>query len=70
LGQVTEDPQRAGHGILNLAVSDIEEGVRELREMGLEAGEIIDVNKGVRLRPIADPGDNKIHLVGNFREKY
>jgi glyoxylase I family protein len=68
--QVTEDSRRAGHGMLNLAVSDLEEGVRELREMGLETGEIIDANKGVRLCPITDPDDNKINLIGNFREKY
>jgi catechol 2,3-dioxygenase-like lactoylglutathione lyase family enzyme len=68
--QVTEDARRAGHGMLNLAVSDIEEGVREVREMGLRTGEIIDANKGVRLCPIADPDDNLIHLVGNFRVKY
>jgi hypothetical protein len=28
---VTEDPQRGGNGMLNLAVSDIEEGAREQR---------------------------------------
>lgn len=68
--QVTEDPQRAGKAMLNLAVSDIEEGARELREMGIGGDEIIDANKGVRLCPIADPDDNKIQLVGNFRVKY
>lgn len=68
--QVTEDPVRAGHGMLNLAVSDIEEGARELREIGLAAGEIVDANKGVRLCPLADPDHNVIHLVGNFRVKY
>ncbi|WP_163509061.1 VOC family protein [Fodinicola acaciae] len=68
--QVTEDATRAGHGMLNLAVSDIEEGVREIREMGLETGDIIDANKGVRLCPLADPDNNQIHLVGSFREKY
>jgi predicted enzyme related to lactoylglutathione lyase len=68
--QVTEDPERAGYGMLNLAVSDIEEGVRELREMGLVTGEITDANKGVRLCPIDDPDNNKIQLVGNFRVKY
>ncbi|QWF84925.1 VOC family protein [Amycolatopsis sp. CA-230715] len=68
--QVTEDARRAGHGMLNLAVSDIEEGVRELREMGLETGDLVDVNKGVRLCPITDPDDNRIHLIGDFREKY
>jgi glyoxylase I family protein len=68
--QVTEDPQRAGSGMLNLAVSDIEEGARELREMGIDAGAIINANKGVRLCPITDPDSNQIHLVGNFRVKY
>jgi hypothetical protein len=38
--------------------------------MGLGTGEIIDANKGVRLFPIADPDNNMIHLVGNFRVKY
>ena len=68
--QVTEDSRRAGHGMLNLAVSDIEEGVRELRELGLEPGEIIDANKGVRLSALTDPDGNTLHLVGNFRVKY
>jgi catechol 2,3-dioxygenase-like lactoylglutathione lyase family enzyme len=68
--QVTEDSQRAGNGMLNLAVSDIEEGVRELSEMGLDTGDIIDANKGVRLCPITDPDNNMIQLVGNFRVKY
>jgi hypothetical protein len=38
--------------------------------MGIGGDEIIDANKGVRLCPIADPDDNKIQLVGNFRVKY
>jgi glyoxylase I family protein len=68
--QVTEDPLRAGNGMLNLALSDFEEGVRELREKGLGTGEILDANKGVRLFPLADPDNNMIQLVGNFRVKY
>jgi glyoxylase I family protein len=68
--QVTEDAVRAGNGMLNLAVSDIEDGARELREMGLATGEIIDANKGVRLCPLTDPDHNLINLVGNFRVKY
>lgn len=68
--QVTEDPIRAGNGMLNLAVSDIEEGARELRDIGIDASEIIEANKGVRLCPITDPDENKIYLVGSFRVKY
>lgn len=68
--QVTEDRRRAGNGLLNLAVSDIDEGVREVRACGLDTGEIVEANKGVRLCAIADPDANMIHLVGNFRVKY
>ena len=68
--QVTEDQRRAGDSMLNLAVSDIEEGAQELREMGLAPGEIIEANKGVRLCPLRDPDGNAIHIVGNFRVKY
>ena len=68
--QLTEDPMRAGNGMLNLALSDFEEGVRELHEMGLGTGEIIEANTGVRLFPITDPDHNIIQLVGNFRVKY
>ncbi|MFC7620295.1 VOC family protein [Microlunatus sp. GCM10028923] len=68
--QVTEDAERAGHGMLNLALSDLDEGVREVRGRGLEPGEIIEANKGVRLCPLADPDDNRIQLVGSFRVEY
>jgi catechol 2,3-dioxygenase-like lactoylglutathione lyase family enzyme len=68
--QVTEDPLRAGNGMLNLAISDFEEGVREVCDVGLGSGEIIEANKGVRLFRIADPDNNVIQLVGNFRVKY
>jgi predicted enzyme related to lactoylglutathione lyase len=68
--QVTEDRQRAGRSLLNLAVSDIEEGVRGVRECGLNPAEIVEANKGVRLAAIADPDNNIIQLVGNFRVKY
>jgi len=68
--QVTEDPERAGHSLLNLAVSDLGEGVRELHELGVETGEITEANKGVRLCPITDPDNNQVTLIGNFRVKY
>lgn len=68
--QVTEDPSRAGSGMLNLALTDFEEGVREVREKGLATGDVIEANKGVRLFPLADPDNNTIHLIGNFRVKY
>jgi len=68
--QVTEDSYRAGMSMLNLAVSDLGEGVRKVRECGLNPGEIVEANKGVRLCAITDPDGNAIQLVGNFRVKY
>lgn len=68
--QITADPARAGHGLLNLAVPDLDEAVRELRDRSLEPGEIVEANKGVRLCPLPDPDGNAIQLVGNFRVVY
>ena len=51
-------------------MSDIEEGAREVREMGIDTSEIINANKGLRLCAITDPDSNKIQLVGNFRVRY
>ncbi|WP_234806178.1 VOC family protein [Mycolicibacterium celeriflavum] len=58
--QVTEDRQLAGNGMLNLAVSDIEEGARELREIGLDPGEIIEANQGY------DCGQSPIRITTSF----
>ena len=68
--QVTEDPERAGSALLNLAISDLDEGIHEVREMGIETGKVIDANKGVRLCPVTDPCGNLLHLVGDFRVDY
>jgi hypothetical protein len=56
--------------MLNLAVSDIDEGAREHHEIGLETGAIVDADKSVRLPLLSDPDGNTIQLVGNFRLKY
>lgn len=68
--QITEDADRAGHGLLNLAVPDLDEAVREVRDRGLEPGEIVEANKGVRLCPVPDPDGNAVQLVGDFRVVY
>jgi glyoxylase I family protein len=68
--QVFLDTDRAGSGLLNLAVDDLEKHVTEARNRGLEPGDIDDVNKGVRLSTIADPDGNMIRLIGGFRVSY
>jgi glyoxylase I family protein len=47
--QVTVDPDRAGTGLLNLAVDGLEASKNELAKRGVETGEIQPVNKGVEL---------------------
>lgn len=37
---------------------------------GIETGELVDADKGVRLCSIDDPDGNTITLIGNFRERY
>jgi len=68
--QVFSDPQRAGSGLLNFAVDDLENHLTELRKRGLEPGEITDASKGVRVANVADPDGNTIGLIGGFRVQY
>lgn len=68
--QVTVDPQRAGTGLFNLAVDDLDGHTAELRAKGIEAGDVQQVNKGVAISTLHDPDGNTITLIGNFRERY
>jgi glyoxylase I family protein len=68
--QVTVDADRAGSGLLNLAVTDLAATRDELATRGVETAEIQPVNKGVELSSTTDPDGNAITLIGNFRVKY
>ncbi len=68
--QVTVDTQRAGSGLFNLAVDDLDGHLRELQRRGMAVGEIQPANKGVDLSTITDPDGNTITLIANFRVKY
>lgn len=68
--QVFVDAERAGTGLLNFAVDDLEAHVAEAGRRGLKPGAIEDVNKGVRLATLADPDGNVIRLIGGFRVEY
>lgn len=68
--QVFEDPQRAGRSLANFAVSDLDAAVADIASRGIEVGEVVTANRGVRLHTIADPDGNQITLIGNFREDY
>ncbi|SEH51098.1 hypothetical protein SAMN04489835_0745 [Mycolicibacterium rutilum] len=68
--QVFCDAERAGRGLLNLAVDDLDVHLAELRERGLAPGEIVEANKGVRLARVEDPDGNEITIIGGFRVEY
>ena len=68
--QVFVDGERAGRSFFNLAVSDLDAYVDELRTRGFVPGVIQDATKGVRLSTIEDPDGNTINFIGGFRVVY
>ncbi len=58
--QVFADDDHAGSTVVNFAVQDLDAHIDELKQRGLEPGEIVDANKGVRLSALTDPDGNKI----------
>ena len=68
--QVTVDTDRAGAGLLNLAVDDLTATMEELAARGVGTAEIQPVAKGVELSAMSDPDGNTITLIGNFRVHY
>lgn len=68
--QVFVDATRAGSGLLNFAVDDLQTHMAGLRDRGLEPGEVTDASKGVHLSEITDPDGNTIRLIGGFRVQY
>lgn len=68
--QVFVDTARAGSGLLNFAVDDLQTHMAELRERGLQPGDVTGASKGVHLSAITDPDGNTISLIGGFRVQY
>ena len=68
--QVFADQRRAGSTAVNFAVQDLDAHIDDLKQRGLEPGEIVDANKGVRLSALTDPDGNTITLIGGFRVQY
>lgn len=68
--QVFHDPKRAGTSMVNFAVADLDRQHADLHARGLDTGEIIEANKGVRLCSVNDPDNNTVTFIGSFREQY
>ena len=67
---VFADDQHAGSTVVNFAVQDLDNHIDELKRRGLEPGEVVEANKGVRLSALTDPDGNKVWLIGGFRVQY
>ncbi len=65
--QVFLDAERAGVGLLNFAVDDLDQHVAELSGRGVGVEAIEAASKGVRLAAVTDPDGNRITFIGNFR---
>jgi glyoxylase I family protein len=68
--QVFSDADRAGSGLLNFAVDDLETHLAEVGARGIEADEIAEAAKGVRTCTVVDPDGNTIRFIGGFRVDY
>ncbi|QJY48582.1 VOC family protein [Pseudonocardia broussonetiae] len=68
--QVWVDAERAGRGLLNLAVDDLPAHVEGLRAAGLEPGEVQEVTNGVTLSALTDPDGNTLTFIGSFHVDY
>jgi catechol 2,3-dioxygenase-like lactoylglutathione lyase family enzyme len=68
--QVFHDPERAGKGLVNFAVDDLEHHLADLRGSGLDPDDVVDADNGVRLSAVTDPDGNTIRFIGGFRVEY
>jgi predicted enzyme related to lactoylglutathione lyase len=68
--QVFSDPGRAGNGLLNFAVDDLEGHLADIGGRGIRTAEIVDASKGVRTSTVTDPDGNTIAFIGGFRVDY
>ncbi|WP_159619253.1 VOC family protein [Arthrobacter zhaoguopingii] len=68
--QVTLDPVRAGSGLLNFAVDDLNSHVAGLAAQGIEPDPVVTANRNVTLCSLQDPDGNTLTFIGNFRIDY
>jgi catechol 2,3-dioxygenase-like lactoylglutathione lyase family enzyme len=68
--QVFSDSERAGQGLLNFAIDDLEAHLADIAGRGVHAEAILDASKGVRTCAVTDPDGNTINFIGGFRVDY
>jgi glyoxylase I family protein len=60
---VLVDAERAGHGLVTLAVSDLDGAVAALATRGVTAGPVEDVGDAGRKAQLVDPCGNSVSLI-------
>lgn len=68
--QVFRTDDSPGATAINLSVDDLDAAVAAVRGRGLEPGDVVGANKGVRLAALRDPDGNTVTLIGGFRAEY
>lgn len=63
---IKEDPSQSGHGVLTIAVGDLEAEIAELASRGITAGAIEPVGTAGIESNLRDPDGNEITLVQIF----
>jgi predicted enzyme related to lactoylglutathione lyase len=60
---VVQDPSRAGHGLVTVAVADLDQAITELAERGIRGAPPETVGSAGRKATVADPDGNTIALI-------
>jgi len=55
--------------MVNFAVSNLDHHQASLAVRGIETGETVGANKGVRFCSVSDPDNNTITFIGSFCER-
>jgi predicted enzyme related to lactoylglutathione lyase len=61
--QVFTDPERAGHALINLAVTDLDTELATLAAHGIAAGASLAAKDRVRFASVHDPDGNRVTLI-------
>ena len=60
---VVKDPDRAGHGLVTVAVSDLGQAVSQLEGRGIACGPVEVIAGAGRKAPVTDPEGNTVALI-------
>ncbi len=60
---VVADPERAGHSLVAIAVSDLDRTISEIKGRGIVVEKIENVSEGARKATVLDPDGNSVAII-------